>query len=264
MAIPRVDREKVLEAIKTFDQTLADTDEWRSWDEKGSQVWALVHDGRRYPPKKVVAMATGISVNDFSGGPETSAYLNERGFEVVRLRQASLDSIFKSVLERYDTARRTTPFKGNHEIKELFNEARRVLSESREVRTHPNIRVVASYGKGNWAEIPWISFLDKRETETTQAGVYVVYLFEEGGKGFYLSLAQGVTRVQKDAGSQAIEVLKKKAAEVRKHCSHLAEKGFDISGQSNLSATNKLGKLYEASTIAVKHYEIGVIPSEPE
>jgi hypothetical protein len=35
-------------------------------------------------------MATGISVNEFSGGPETNIYLNNVGFEVIKLRQTTL------------------------------------------------------------------------------------------------------------------------------------------------------------------------------
>jgi 5-methylcytosine-specific restriction enzyme B len=61
----------------------------------------------------------------------------------------------------------------NHQMKELFGEARRILEESEIVRGFPHVRVASSYGKGNWATIPWILFLGKRETETTQDGRYV-------------------------------------------------------------------------------------------
>lgn len=207
MAIPRVSREKILEAIREFDSVLLPTDEWRNWENKASQVWALVHDEKYYPPKKIISIATGVSVNEFSGGPESNGYLNDLGFEVIKLRQTALDSIFKAILERYDNARKTMGFAGNHEIKELFTEARRILRDSPEVKRFPNIKVVASYGKGNWAAIPWISLLDQRETDTTQAGTYIVYLFEEGGNGLYVKLAQGVTAAEKEFGAKAEEAL---------------------------------------------------------
>lgn len=209
-------------------------------------------------------MATGVAVSAFSGGPETNSYLSTLGFEVIKLRQASLNSIFKTILERYDDARRTVAFAGNHEIRELFTEASRILRDSPEVKRFQNIKVVASYGKGNWAAIPWISLLDQRETDTTQAGTYIVYLFEEGGNGLYVKLAQGVTAATKEFGARAEEVLGQRAAEVRLQCMHLAEQGFDLSGRTNLHTEGRLGKLYEASTIAAKHYVRDALPSESE
>lgn len=262
MAIPRTSREKILEAIRDFESNLLPTDEWRSWEGNAAQVWTLVHDGKHYPPKKIISMATGLSVKEFSGGPESNVYLNDLGFEVKKLRQVTLDSVFKTILERYDGARRTIGFAGNHEIKELFTEARRILRDSTEVKQFQNINVVSSYGKGNWAAIPWISLLDQRETDTTQAGTYIVYLFEEGGNGLYVKLAQGVTAATKEFGAKAEEILGRRAAELRPQCMHLGEHGFDLSGRTNLHTDGKLGKLYEASTIAAKHYPRDAMPSE--
>jgi MoxR-like ATPase len=264
MAIPRVDGARILEAIREFDTTLLPTDEWRAWESNGSQVWALVHDGKHYPPKKIISLATGISVNEFSGGPETNVYLDALGFDVIKLRSLSLDSVFQRILERYDEARKTIRFAGNHEIKELFTDARRILRDSPTVKSYPNINVVASYGKGNWATIPWVSLLDRRETDTTQAGTYIVYLFEEGGNGLYVKLAQGVTAATKELGANAEAVLGQRADEVRRQCMHLAEQGFDLSGRTNLHTEGRLGRLYEASTIASKHYSRNAIPSEAE
>jgi MoxR-like ATPase len=200
----------------------------------------------------------------FSGGPETTSYLTKLGFEVINLRQITLDSVFKTILECYDEARRTIGFAGNHQIKEYFNEARRILRESPEVKRYSNINVVASYGKGNWATIPWISLLDQRETRTTQAGTYIVYLFEQGGNGLYLKLAQGVTAAEKEFGAKAEVVLGQRAAELRPLCLSLEEKGFDLTGQTNLHTEGKLGKLYEASTIAAKHYQLDALPTQAE
>ncbi len=111
--------------------------------------------------------------------------------------------------------------------------------------------LILQNGKGNWATIPWISLLDNRETTTTQAGTYVVYLFNEGGQGMHLKLAQGVTQVQKEGGNVA-ERLKENAAAIAKQCQNLKEHGYDLSGEMRLETDGKLGKLYEASTIATK------------
>jgi 5-methylcytosine-specific restriction enzyme B len=264
MAIPSVERNKLLEAINEFDTTLLPTDEWRYWQDNRSQLWALKYEGRLYPPKKIISLATGLPVGKFSGGPEAIQYLEQRELEVVRLRQFTLDSIFKLILERYDEARKSIEYAGNHEIKELFDEAGRLLRASSALSDHPNINVVTSYGKGDFARIPWISLLDKRETETTQAGIYIVYLFEEGGKGVYLKLAQGVSLAQKEYGAKAKEMLQKNAGKIRVQCLSLTSHGFELSGKSNLQTDSKLGKLYEASTIAAKRYSSDAMPSEAE
>jgi hypothetical protein len=124
--------------------------------------------------------------------------------------------------------------------------------------------VVASYGKGNWATIPWVSLLDDRETRTTQDGTYVVYLFADDGRGVYVKLAQGVTKVEKELGAKASTVLEEQATRIRAHCSDLAEVGFDISGKTDLGTSHRLAKLYEASTIASKFYARDSIPSDDQ
>lgn len=50
-------------------------------------------------------------------------------------------------------------------------------------------KIQGSVGQGNWATIPWIAIMNKSETETTQQGVYVVYLFAEDMESVYLTLA---------------------------------------------------------------------------
>ena len=114
---------------------------------------------------------------------------------------------------------------------------------------------MSSYGKGNWAATPWISLLDDRETQATQRGTYVVYLFREDGKGCYLKLAHGVTEVEKKHGAQAAKVLAEQAKAIREHCRDLGPLGFDLTGKSDLGTDERLGKLYEAS----RHHRLACI-----
>ena len=245
-----------------FSSLLRTSAEWSSWEENKAQSWVLVVGDKRYPPKKIISMATGAPVSSFSGGPESNDYLEELGFKVSRLRETSLSETLRLILQRYGPARQQIAFGGHHEIKELFTQARKFFSTSHPVTDHPHVHVVASYGKGNWATIPWISFLDDRETRTTQSGTYVVYLFKEDGQGCYLKLAQGVTAAEKVYGAKAPEILSTKAAEIRARCNHLSNFGFDLSGKSSLATTQKLGKLYEASTVASKYYSADSMPSD--
>ncbi len=264
MAIPKVDAEAIERAIQEFDKSVRTSPEWTSWEENKTQAWVLLRDGNRYPPKKIISMATAAPVGSFSGGPESNDYLAERGFTVTRLRETSIGETLKLILERYGPAKRSIPFGGHHEIKELFSQARRFFCQSSVISDRKHLSVVTSYGKGNWATIPWISFLDDRETHTTQTGTYVVYLFREDGQGCYVKLAQGVTSAEKEYGAKASDVLGDRADEIRKRCSGLTPLGFDLTGKTNLATSKRLGKLYEASTIASKYYPADQMPGDEE
>ena len=55
-------------------------------------------------------------------------------------------------------------------------------------------KIKASIGQGRLTQCPWIAIMDKRETETTQKGVYIVFLLSRDLRNIYLTLAQGVTQ----------------------------------------------------------------------
>lgn len=262
MPLPPANTDALLSAMQTFDRDLRGQPDWSSWEANRAQTYALVSEGRRYPPKKIVSMATGVPVSDFSGGPETNTFLEERGFTVERIRSQTLADTLKLILERYGHARKNEAFKGHHVIRELFEEARRILTASEVVKIQTHLHVHASYGKGNWATIPWISILDDRETTTTQDGTYIVYLFRDDGAGCYVKLAQGVTKVERELGARATEELGRRAADLRARLGDLSEKGFDLSGLSDMATDHRLAKLYEASTIAAKYYPASSIPTD--
>jgi hypothetical protein len=264
VALPQVDRQAVLTALTEFDEALRESSEFLNWEQSKAQRWVLEHEGRLYPPKKIIAMATGASVSSFSGGPETNQYLEQRGFQVRRLRDLSLRDLFSQVLERYPTLRTTQAFGGNEEARELFGEARTLLQGWINSAGLTNLQVVASYGKGNWAQVPWIAVLDRRETASTQNGTYVVYLFHEAGNGVYLKLAQGVTFVEREHGSEAFGILKNAATQIAEQCRPLLSDGWDFSGDTDLGSSGRLARLYEASTAASKYYTKDAIPSDGE
>ena len=169
---------------------------------------------------------------------------------------------FSKVLERYGFARQNLDFGGHHEVYQYFDSIKRGLEGSPPVTERKFLRVAASYGKGNWATIPWVSLLDSRETTSTQRGTYVVYLFREDGAGFYIKLAQGVTTAERELGARAFDVLTAQAVKIRAEVLDLGAQGFDLTGKSDLGTTHKKGRLYEASTIASKYYARDAIPSD--
>ena len=80
-------REDVIDAMTRFDQEQRTTPAWTNWHESKAQCFAIQHSGQLYPPKMIVALATGCAVSTFSGGTETNTWLARRGFEIVALRQ---------------------------------------------------------------------------------------------------------------------------------------------------------------------------------
>lgn len=72
--------------------------------------------------------------------------------------------------------------------------------------------IKASAGAGNWADVPWLSILNPAITESTQSGIYPVYLFRSDGSGIYLSLGFGTTELKKQYGTAQA---KQKAEELR-------------------------------------------------
>lgn len=88
MLLPHVERVVLEEALRRFDADLRARKEWSGWEARASQKFALVHDGLRYPPKKIISMATGVPVGEFSGGHQSNEYLKNRGFEIVAFDHA--------------------------------------------------------------------------------------------------------------------------------------------------------------------------------
>lgn len=120
----------------------------------------------------------------------------------------------------------------------------------------------ASVGAGNWANVPWLSVLNPKITNTTQDGVYPVFLFCADGSGVYLSLAQGVTDPISKYGRKRAE---KNAQQIKKRIL----KGFPElhdwdQSVLDLKASSPLGKSYEKSNIAARFYPSGSVPEEEE
>src|SRR5437773_1344189 len=81
--IPETTRDAILDAMGRFDRELRNTQEWSDWEQKANYRYAVVHEGRRYPVKQIVAMATGLPVSSFNRG--ANRYLARKGFSVVSL-----------------------------------------------------------------------------------------------------------------------------------------------------------------------------------
>lgn len=264
--IPNVTREKLLEAMKNFDQELRNQSEWIGWEENKAHKYAISHENRFYPVKKVVSIATGVGVDTFSGGGEANGYAQQRGFSVVPLRENGSDQLrqkFEKILANYNKVRSNGEFGRENDIWPIFESAQQILESSMAVKNRPTLNVNWSIGKGNWAHVPWIAFLDSRETKTTREGIYCVYLFREDMSGIYLTFNQGVTTLIEEQGRKtAEETLRSKATELRERSRYLLKEGFQLDDEIDLRTEMSLGTAYEKSTIAYKFYPQDSIPSD--
>jgi len=168
----------------------------------------------------------------------------------------------ESILSRYAQARLES-FGGSHEIFKAFEEIIAELSKLEIVSSRPNLKVKFGVGKGNWARVPWIAFLDKNAT--IQDGVYCTFLFRQDMSGVYITFNQGVTELVRQNGRpRAYKELKKRVESIHQYCSDLSPRGFTLGAGIDLRADSGLGADYEHSTIAYKFYELGRVPADSD
>lgn len=173
-----------------------------------------------------------------------------------------MQKIIQDILDKYPTARASSRFSGEHEVYKLFANLKDEISNLEFIKSNPSLKVKFSCGQGNWAAIPWIAILDRRETTSNQRGVYIVILFDEEGKGCSLKLAQGVTDFQRNLGTnKAIAELINKSEKIRSLLSAEDIANFELPGNSVDHLTNTTAKLYESSTVLSKYWPSNEIPT---
>lgn len=143
----------------------------------------------------------------------------------------------------------------------LRNELKEAI-ENIALQYNKDLKVKASVGAGNWANVPWISILDTKITSSTQSGLYPVYLFCADGSGFYLSLNQGTTTPTKELGKSEAQ---NKARELKSFLlKNIPELNTWYNNDLNLKASTSLGRSYEPTNIATKYYPANDIPADVE
>jgi predicted HNH restriction endonuclease len=125
MPIPQVATEALRDALARFDRDFRTTPDWADWEQNRAHLYAIEHEGRRYPVKQIVSMATGLPASEFSGGEaagDANQYVVARGFAVVELRQRNPIWIRDELILALDLYLRyggNPPRKGSSEIDEL-------------------------------------------------------------------------------------------------------------------------------------------------
>jgi predicted HNH restriction endonuclease len=125
MPIPPATAETLRDAMGRFDRDLRSTPDWAGWEQNRAHRYAIEQDGRRYPVKQIVSMATGMPVSEFSGGQaagDANQYVAARDFAIVELRRRNPTWVRDELILALDLYLRYTgnpPPKGSAEIDEL-------------------------------------------------------------------------------------------------------------------------------------------------
>jgi len=257
MAIGDVTRERLLEALDSFDLELRNSSDWSNWQTRGYYRHAIVSEGRHYPVGEIVRMATGASE---LGAAEAASLVRARGFQVAELNPIR-DSL-EELLARYpgETAK---PFGKSNALWGIFERLANTLRPIEPVASYRDLVVTWGAGHGGWTRVPWVAFLDSRETDSTQRGVYCALLFRDDMSGVYLTFYQGVTEPKRRYGAKARhDFLRARAEEIRRRCEGLARHGFRLDAGIDLRADRGIAAHYAVSTIAHKLYERGHVPPD--
>lgn len=170
----------------------------------------------------------------------------------------SIKEALSDILSTYLTAKRET-FAGHR----LGNLVRQMIpTELKKLPfIHPELKIQGSVGQGNWATIPWVAIMDKRITQTTRQGEYLVYLFSEDMKSVYLTFNQGVTIPNETKGrAAAYQYFKRKVQEIR---DLLPLEGM-IKDDAIYLTSGGLGQDYQVSTVAYYRYDLENLPDDDQ
>ena len=77
-----VTRQRILDVLHEFAAQYPDTDSYEGWLQKGTYRYAIRYDGRLYPPKHILSVATGIPTAEFNGGEQTNRVFRQLGFDI--------------------------------------------------------------------------------------------------------------------------------------------------------------------------------------
>jgi 5-methylcytosine-specific restriction enzyme B len=269
----------VLAAIAEFDE-IGQEDFLAKYGFGPSREYVVRWRGRDYDSKALLGAAyvhqfpgaQPLRSGDFSGGDETRRAFERLGFPVVPLNEVTDEPDAESlgvrlgierVLAEYADAR-SGPFGSTAPVWTSFETLNDAFERSAPVASRPTVSARWSAGRGNWARVPWIAFLDARETRSTQSGVYPVLLFREDLSGCYLTLAQGVTEPGRLGRASMVAHLESVAFTVRRQSPELQAAGFRLDSDVDLKTSANLGRNYEHSVIAHKFFERGRVPSDAQ
>lgn len=173
----------------------------------------------------------------------------------------SFADLFEEMLKQLEAARKSS-FVVVPELWELMEQIQTRFDSLSCVAKRPDIVTKWGLGKGVWAQVPWIAFLNRKVTTTIQSGTYVVLLVTEDLSAVYATLNQGITGLVDELGRQAaVRVLTERSVNYRAKLGQLRS-GVRLENDIDLKGTGWRPKSYEAGTIAYERFARGSLPSD--
>lgn len=158
---------------------------------------------------------------------------------------------------------RETPYKTVPDLWSTMGRLKARLETLSSVASRPHLKVDWSLGKCAWASVPWIAVMDERETTSTQAGLYVVFLVSRDLSVVHLCLMQGTTEVVNEhKQSGALPLLRERSDQYRALIPELTAEGYRLDGDMNLGADGWRALSDEASCVANLPLPSDALPSD--
>lgn len=183
-------------------------------------------------------------------------FVDENGeYELITYSEdESLSELFQNVLDSYiDGSGRVSKESESHIL--LTKRIPTVLYNKLQSLHRDDLIIKGSDGQGNKTPYPWVSILNKNITNSTQSGIYLVYLFKKDMSGFYIALDQGITNFKNLFGDKKFET----AYEVSEYFRTQLSDVTMINKEINLTDgdNDEKGRGYEQAAITSKYYPSG-------
>jgi MrcB-like, N-terminal domain/Magnesium chelatase, subunit ChlI len=158
---------------------------------------------------------------------------------------------------------RNGPFQKTTPLWDAMFAVKSRLEQFPAVSNRPDLLVNISVGQGNWATVPWIALLNTRITQSTQEGIYVVFLITNNLDRIFLTLNQGTTNLVRELGQpEAQKRMLDVASKTRGTVSNLAALGFLLDNKIELGGGGWLAKNYEIGTIVHIDFKTNELPDD--
>lgn len=232
MVIPKnIEKEHLLKAILKIDKEGIP-------DYAQSSYYDVIYKSKKYPPKLIVSyanlFANGVIMNrtSFSGGQETASFklLEENGFIIEKKNKYSNISYFEEV-KRFIAQAATTNLKTSHFSKSYLG-----------------LTIKVSFGQGNQAIVPWISFLGNGQK--TSNGIYPVFLYYKEIQKLILAYGVSATnpaalRWDVDAPSLSDYFKSNNFGEARPYPNSYVYSVYDIKELDEVTINNDLNEIIQ-------------------
>jgi 5-methylcytosine-specific restriction protein B len=163
--------------------------------------------------------------------------------------------------ESFAEARGGSRESANKAVKKFCDELSKLLPDG----DRAGILLKSGLGMGSFADVPWVAILHERFGGTASNGYFVVFLFAKDSKRVYLTMGVGAGSAVSGNWRSADRVsAEARAMQLRSQCRNLADLGFRLANDLDLSTTAWRARSYVAGTAAYKVYDTDKLPDASE